>query len=87
MRRPRMVLLDEPAAGVNPSLAMRLARHILACRDEGVSFLVVEHNMALIRDICDDVVVMAEGRCLVQGAFETVRNDERVQTAYMGGAA
>ena len=87
MRRPRMVLLDEPAAGVNPSLAMRLAQHILACREEGVSFLVVEHNMALIGDICDDVVVMAEGRCLVQGAFETVRNDERVQTAYMGGAA
>jgi ABC-type branched-subunit amino acid transport system ATPase component len=85
MRRPRMVLLDEPAAGVNPSLARRLGQHILACRDEGISFLVVEHNMGLIGDICDDVVVMAEGRCLLQGPFETVRNDHRVQTAYMGG--
>jgi branched-chain amino acid transport system ATP-binding protein/neutral amino acid transport system ATP-binding protein len=87
MRRPRMILLDEPAAGVNPSLARHLGQHILACRDEGISFLVVEHNMALIGDICDDVVVMAEGRCLMQGSFDAVRNDHRVQTAYMGRAA
>ena len=86
MRRPRMVLLDEPAAGVNPSLARHLGQHILACRDEGISFLVVEHNMGLIGDICDDVVVMAEGKCLTQGVFEDVRNDHRVQTAYMGGS-
>ena len=87
MRRPRIVLLDEPAAGVNPSLAQRLARHILTWRDEGISFLVVEHDMGLIGAICDDVVVMAEGRRLMQGTFDEVRNDHRVQTAYMGGEA
>jgi ABC-type branched-subunit amino acid transport system ATPase component len=87
MRRPRMILLDEPAAGVNPSLARLLGAHIRACRDDGITFLVVEHNMALIGDICDEVVVMAEGRCLMQGDFESVRNDHRVQTAYMGRAA
>ena len=87
MCRPRMILLDEPAAGVNPALARLLGAHIRACRDGGISFLVVEHNMALIGDICDEVVVMAEGRCLMQGPFEAVRNDQRVQTAYMGRTA
>jgi ABC-type branched-subunit amino acid transport system ATPase component len=84
MRKPRMVLLDEPAAGVNPGLAKRLAGHILAIRDEGVSFLVVEHNMGLIDEICDEVVVMAEGKRLTQGTFDEIRHDHRVQTAYMG---
>ena len=87
MRRPRMVLLDEPAAGVNPALARLLGHHIRTCRDEGITFLVVEHNMALIGDICDEVVVMADGRCLMAGSFDEVRNDHRVQTAYMGRAA
>lgn len=84
MRRPRMILLDEPAAGVNPGLAKRLAGHILACRDEGVTFLVVEHNMGLIAELCDKVVVMAEGRRLTEGTFTEVSADHNVQSAYMG---
>ena len=84
MRRPRMVLLDEPAAGVNPGLAKRLVSHVLAWRDEGVTFLLIEHSMSLIAELCDHVVVMAEGRRLTEGSFDHVRADERVQAAYMG---
>ena len=84
MRRPRMVLLDEPAAGVNPGLAQRLVSHVLAWRDEGTTFLLIEHSMSLIAALCDHVVVMSEGRRLTEGAFEDVRADERVQAAYMG---
>lgn len=84
MRRPQMILLDEPAAGVNPGLAKRLAGHILACRDEGITFLVVEHNMGLIAELCDKVVVMAEGRRLTEGTFSEVSADHHVQSAYMG---
>lgn len=84
MRRPRMVLLDEPAAGVNPGLAQRLVGHVLAWRDDGVTFLVIEHSMSLIAQLCDRVVVMAEGKRLTEGSFEEVTHDERVQAAYMG---
>ncbi len=84
MRRPTMVLLDEPAAGVNPGLAKRLVQHVLAWRDEGVTFLLIEHSMSLIAELCDHVVVMAEGRRLTEGSFDAVRADERVQAAYMG---
>lgn len=84
MRRPRMVLLDEPAAGVNPGLAKRLVSHVLAWRDEGVTFLLIEHSMSLIAELCDHVVVMAEGKRLTEGSFDAVRADERVQAAYMG---
>ncbi len=87
MARPRMVLLDEPAAGVNPGLAMRLVSHVKAWRDEGVTFLLIEHSMGLIAALCDHVVVMAEGRRLTEGAFNQVRADERVQAAYMGARA
>lgn len=87
MRQPRMILLDEPAAGVAPSLVKRLAGHIAACRDEGITFLIVEHNMGLIAELCDRVVVMAEGKRLAEGSFAEVRANPEVQAAYMGRAA
>jgi len=84
MARPKLVLLDEPAAGVNPTLAATLAGHIRALADEGVTFLVIEHDMALIERLCDPVIVMTEGRRLVEGTFDQVRADPRVQEAYLG---
>ncbi|MFI4987250.1 MAG: ABC transporter ATP-binding protein [Alphaproteobacteria bacterium] len=84
MAHPKLVLLDEPAAGVNPSLAKRLAEHILACRAEGISFLVIEHNMGIVAELCDPVIVMAAGQRLAEGRFEAIRSDPRVQAAYMG---
>jgi ABC-type branched-subunit amino acid transport system ATPase component len=84
MARPRLVLLDEPAAGVNPTLAVTLADHIRALARDGTTFLVIEHDMALVRTLCDPVIVMTEGRRLVEGPFEQVRADRRVQEAYLG---
>jgi ABC-type branched-subunit amino acid transport system ATPase component len=87
MARPRLVLLDEPAAGVNPTLAATLAEHIRALAREGTTFLVIEHDMALVRQLCDPVIVMTEGRTLIEGTFAQVRADRRVQEAYLGGRA
>jgi ABC-type branched-subunit amino acid transport system ATPase component len=87
MAQPRLILLDEPIAGVNPSLAEEIADHLLALRDDGMSFLVVEHHMDIVARICDPVIVMAEGRWLTQGSFAEVANDARVQEAYMGARA
>ncbi len=84
MARPRLVLLDEPAAGVNPTLAASLAEHIRALAREGTTFLVIEHDMALVRQLCDPVIVMTEGRTLIEGTFAQVRADRRVQEAYLG---
>ena len=84
MAEPRMVLLDEPIAGVNPTLAEDIADRIRALRDDGVTFLVIEHHMDLIARLCDPVIVMAEGRRLTEGSFAAVQDDPAVQEAYMG---
>ena len=87
MAQPRLILLDEPIAGVNPSLAEDIADQLRALRDEGMTFLVIEHHMDLIARLCDPVVVMAGGRRLTEGTFREVADDARVQEAYMGRAA
>ncbi|MBU8540352.1 ABC transporter ATP-binding protein [Falsiroseomonas tokyonensis] len=84
MAEPRLLLLDEPVAGVNPSLSAEIASHIGSLRDEGMTVLIVEHHMDFVASLCDPVIVMAEGRFLVQGSFEQVAADARVQEAYMG---
>ncbi len=84
MAVPRMILLDEPVAGVNPTLAEEIAHHLRALRDEGMTFLVIEHHMDLVARLCDPVVVMAAGKVLTQGTFAQVAADLAVQEAYMG---
>jgi ABC-type branched-subunit amino acid transport system ATPase component len=84
MAQPRMILLDEPVAGVNPTLAQEIARHLSALRDEGMTFLVIEHHMDIVAQLCDPVVVMAEGRVLTKGSFAEVAANPAVQEAYMG---
>jgi ABC-type branched-subunit amino acid transport system ATPase component len=84
MAEPRLVLLDEPIAGVNPTLAERIATHLESLRAEGITFLVIEHHMDLIARLCDPVIVMAEGRTLRAGRFSEIAEDEAVQLAYLG---
>jgi len=84
MASPRMILLDEPIAGVNPTLAEEIADHLRSLRDDGFSFLVIEHHMDLIARLCDPVIVMAEGQKLAEGSFADVADDPAVQEAYMG---
>ncbi|UOM32711.1 ABC transporter ATP-binding protein [Acuticoccus sp. I52.16.1] len=84
MGEPKLILLDEPVAGVNPSLGREIAERIRELAAEGLTFLIVEHDMALVGELCDTVVVMAEGTTLVEGTFEEVTSDARVQDAYLG---
>ncbi len=84
MAQPKMILLDEPIAGVNPTLAEEIADHLRQLCREGITFLVIEHHMDLIARLCDPVIVMAEGRRLTQGRFTDVANDPVVQEAYLG---
>ena len=86
MADPALLLLDEPGAGVNPTLMDELAAYILhLARDRGVTILLIEHDMDLVMRLCDPVVVLSEGRPLVDGSFETVAKDPRVLEAYLGG--
>jgi branched-chain amino acid transport system ATP-binding protein/neutral amino acid transport system ATP-binding protein len=84
MTDPKLILLDEPVAGINPTLANEIAEHLRALRDENITFLVIEHQMDMIARLCDPVIVMAEGRRLVEGSFAEIAADAHVQAAYMG---
>jgi branched-chain amino acid transport system ATP-binding protein len=81
---PKMVLLDEPMAGVNPTLVGEIADQLATIRQSGVTILLIEHEMDLIERLCDDVVVMAEGKFLMRGSFDEVTADRRVQESYLG---
>jgi branched-chain amino acid transport system ATP-binding protein len=86
MVSPRLVLLDEPAAGINRTLMRQLTQHIEEqCRDHGMTFLIVEHDMDLVARLCDPVIVMAEGKRLTEGSFAEIRQDRAVLDAYLGG--
>ena len=85
MARPTMVMLDEPMAGVNPTLGRRLLVYLDELRDEeGLTVLFVEHDMEVVMGVSDEVVVMSEGRVISQGTPDAVRIDPRVIDAYLG---
>jgi ABC-type branched-subunit amino acid transport system ATPase component len=81
---PKFILLDEPAAGVAPPLLKDIISLIRELKSEGISFGIVEHDMHLIGELCDDVHVLTEGKTLVSGAFADVTADPRVIDAYLG---
>ena len=87
MSRPRLILLDEPAAGVNETLTRTLMDRIVELNAGGVTFLIVEHDMDLIMSICHKVVVMHQGRVLATGTADQVQKDRNVVEAYLGGMA
>jgi neutral amino acid transport system ATP-binding protein len=84
MGRPRLVLLDEPAAGVNPVLIETIERHIRRLNAEGLTFLVVEHDMPLVMRLCDPVIVLDRGQKIAEGPAAQMQNDQRVLDAYLG---
>lgn len=85
MAEPKLLLLDEPMAGVNPALADQLAQHIVELSKTGITFLLIEHNLGIVDQICDHVIVMASGRALTTGTMAQVRANQEVVAAYLGG--
>lgn len=86
MTEPELILLDEPAGGVNPALLDEIIERILLLNDQGITFLIVEHNMEIVMNLCDPVIVMAYGEVLTHGTPEEIQNDNQVLEAYLGEA-
>ena len=85
MTRPKMLLLDEPFAGVSPTNRARLAKELRRlCDEEGISILMVEHRLELVEQLCDHIIVMAEGLVLAQGSMDELRTNSAVISAYLG---
>ena len=83
---PEIILLDEPAGGVNPTLIGTISERIRELNRQGTTFLIVEHNMEFVMGLCDQVTVLDNGTAVVSGPPDVVRNDHRVLDAYLGTA-
>jgi len=84
MAEPKMLLLDEPFSGVNPTLTKKILKYMTELRDEGMTFLVIEHDMHIIMQLSDFIYVLNKGEVIASGEPEEVRNNERVLDAYLG---
>jgi ABC-type branched-subunit amino acid transport system ATPase component len=84
MAEPELVLLDEPAGGVNPALLEKIGEHIRRLNARGITFLVVEHNMSFVMNLCTEVVVLHRGRAIAAGSPDSVRQEPAVLDAYLG---
>lgn len=87
MSEPKLVMLDEPMAGVNPALTQSLLEHIKGLKNDGTTVLFVEHDMHMVRNIADWVIVMAEGKIVAEGPPTQVMKDQAVIDAYLGAHA
>jgi branched-chain amino acid transport system ATP-binding protein len=85
MAGPKLLLLDEPMAGVNPTLARVIEDHLRRLNDDGLTMLMVEHELGVVERLCHRVVVMAHGKVLSEGSMETLRRDQEVLDAYLVG--
>jgi branched-chain amino acid transport system ATP-binding protein len=84
MAHPRLFLLDEPAGGVNPALLDLIIDRVERLRKQGVTFLIVEHNMDMVMNVCDPVIVMAYGKVLAEGPPDAIQSNPQVLEAYLG---
>ena len=85
MGDPVLMLLDEPLAGINPSLALKIGDRLKAIQDTGVTMIMIEHDLAVVEKLCDPVIVMAQGRVLSEGSLSDLRRDKEVVSAYLTG--
>ncbi len=84
MAEPEILMLDEPAGGLNPVMIEKVAGHIRDLNARGMTFLIIEHNMGFVMDLCDPVIVIHRGTVIAQGSPEAVREDPIVLDAYLG---
>lgn len=85
MTNPKLILLDEPAAGVNPTLINQICQYIVKWnKEQNISFLIIEHNMDVIMSLCHHIWVLAEGTNLADGTPQAIQNNEQVLEAYLG---
>lgn len=84
MRRATLILLDEVTAGVHPTIRKVMLQAISRLRDRGVSFLIIEHDMEMVRSVCDRIIVMDSGRVVISGAFEDIVRNSEVMQSYLG---
>jgi ABC-type branched-subunit amino acid transport system ATPase component len=85
MSKPKMLLLDEPFAGVNPTLAREIEQYLLDLRAEGLSMIMVEHELSVVERLCDPVIVMAQGKVIAEGSMGDVGSRQEVLDAYLVG--
>jgi ABC-type branched-subunit amino acid transport system ATPase component len=85
MAQPRILLLDEPMAGVNPTLRLTIEEHLKRLRDSGLTMLMVEHELGSVERVCDSVIVMAQGKLLATGTMAELRQNKEVVSAYLAG--
>lgn len=84
MRDPKVILLDEVTAGVHLTIRQIILEAIQKLQKTGITFLVIEHDMEMVKEICDRLVVMDQGKVVAEGDFETIAKDRNVQQAYLG---
>src|SRR5204863_9516477 len=87
MLEPKIILLDEPTAGVSPVMTQTLGEVIVRLRDRGLTFAIIEHDMDVIAELCDPIYVLAEGRTLTSGTFRDIASNREVMHAYLGKVA
>lgn len=85
MFEPQVILLDEPGAGINPTLMRKLVDNIEELRQQGMTFFLIEHDMDLVTYLCDRVIVMNKGRKMTEGTPQEIKKDKKVLEAYLGG--
>jgi ABC-type branched-subunit amino acid transport system ATPase component len=85
MAEPKLLLLDEPMAGVNPTLSRRIEQHLQQLNREGLTMLMVEHELGVVERLCERVIVMAQGKVISEGTMESLRREQEVLDAYLVG--